>query len=869
MNYNKTSTKRRLNRADSKNTKIRNKVYITILKSIMVLIIIVGIIGISAGLGVVRGIIDTSPDISQLDVVPTGYSTTILSSDGEQIATLVSSGANRKYVTIDEIPKDLQHAFVAIEDSRFYEHNGIDLYGIARAAFVGVKDVLGGGNLSQGASTITQQLIKNNVLTTWTSETTLIERAQRKLQEQYLALKLEAQVQDKDWILENYLNTINLGANTLGVQAASQKYFGKDVSELTLSECAVIAGITKSPYSYNPIKFPEANAKRRVLVLDKMLEQNYITKDEYDEAIADDVYERISSHSDATSGTSFNSYFVDALIEDVLNDLIEKKGYSETQAHKALYQGGLTIISTQDTAIQKICDEEVNDLANYSTNPKYSFDLYFRVNKADGTTKTYTQYTMLSYYQKATGNNDFNILYDSEQAARDAIAAYQDIVIEEGETIVEGTENIVITLQPQVALTIMDQSTGEVKALVGGRGEKTGNRTWNRATDTTRQPGSTFKIIGCYAAALDSAGMSLASVQDDAPFTVGDKTYKNNNADMFYGLTTIREAITWSYNITALKTLDQIGIDLGYEYAEKFGISTLDADDKNLGLAIGGLTNGVTNLELTAAYATIANSGEYIEPSFYTQIYDHDGNLLMDNSTNERHTVIKETTAWLLTSAMEDVMTSGTGTGAYFGNTMAQAGKSGTTSSIRDMLFAGYTPYYTCVIWGGHDDNSKQNADLGYTRAIWKGIMERVHEDLPYRDFQQPDEIVSLEVCNKSGLKPLEDICIHHQTGSTVYTEYFDVKTVPTTTCDHHIALDICKSSGKVASSSCPTSDILRKVFIYNASTETQDADYVATDKFIDSICPHKGSSSGTPPEDDTSTEDNSENQENSNEDDD
>lgn len=835
MNYNKNATSRRLEQADSKNTKIKNKVILTVLKVFMVLFLVIGIILTSAVSGIAKGIIDSAPDISHMDVTPTGYSTTVLSADGQQTATLVASGANRKYVTIDEIPLDLQHAFVAVEDSRFYEHNGIDLQGIARAGVVGVSN---GFNFNQGASTITQQLIKNNVLVSWTSETSMIERVQRKIQEQYLALKLESQVQDKDWILENYLNTINLGANTLGVQAASLKYFGKDVSQLTLSECAVIAGITKNPYSYNPISHPEKNAKRREKVLNDMLEQNYITQEEYKEAMEDDVYERITSHNESTPSSSINSYFVDALIEDVLEDLMTKKGYSETEAYKALYQGGLTIISTQDMNIQKICDEEVNNPKNYTFDTKYSFDLYFQVQKADGTIKSYTQYTMLSYYRKTTGQGDFSINYPTEEACRTAIANYQKAVLKEGDTIIKDSENIRITLQPQAAMTVIDQYTGEVKAMVGGRGDKTGNRTWNRATDTTRQPGSSFKILTCYSAALDTGSKTLASVIDDAPFTVDDKSYQNWDKK-YHGLTTIHEAVLQSHNVTAVKVLQDVGVNLGYTYAQNYGITTLTEGDKNLGLALGGLTHGVTNIELTAAYAAIANSGEYIEPSFYTQVYDHDGNLILDNTTNERHRVIKETTAWLLTHVMEDTMINGTADIAHFGNTMAQAGKSGTTTSNRDGVFAGFTPYYTCVVWGGYDDNTKQE-NVVYTRYLWKAAMGRIHEGLSYKQFVQPDGIISAEVCNKSGLRPIEGICDHYPTGSTIYKEYFAFGTLSSDTCNHHTTLDICESSGKIASADCPKEDVVQKVFLYNASTETLDAPYIITDEFINDVCPHK-----------------------------
>ena len=269
MNYGKKATMQLLRKYDNKSSKVKNKVKLIVLKILLVVVIVAGAAGISSGIGVMKGIIDSAPDISKIDVTPTGYSTTVLAANGEETATLVGQGANRQYVTIDEIPLDLQHAFVAIEDERFYDHNGIDLHGIGRAFISGLSK----GRFSEGASTITQQLIKNNVLTSWTSETSFVEKLQRKIQEQYLALELEKQVKDKDWILENYMNSVNLGANTLGVQAASKKYFNKDVSELTLSEASVIAGITQNPSGYNPITHPDKNAKRREKVLNNMKDQ--------------------------------------------------------------------------------------------------------------------------------------------------------------------------------------------------------------------------------------------------------------------------------------------------------------------------------------------------------------------------------------------------------------------------------------------------------------------------------------------------------------------------------------------------------------------------------------------------------------------
>lgn len=830
MNYGKSATLRRIQKYDSKGKKIQNKVKIIFLKVFLAVVIVAGAAGVSSGIGIMSGIIDSAPDISSIDVTPTGYSTTVLASNGEQTATLVGSGANRQYVTIDEIPVDLQHAFVAIEDERFYDHNGIDLHGIGRAFVSGLSK----GSFSEGASTITQQLIKNNVLTSWTSETSFVEKLQRKIQEQYLALELEKQVNDKDWILENYMNSVNLGANTLGVQAASKKYFNKDVSELTLSESAVIAGITQNPSGYNPITHPDSNAKRREKVLGNMKEQGYISQAEYDEAMADDVYSRIAEYN-SNSTDSVNSYFVDALIDNVFDDLIDA-GYSETEAYKMIYQGGLTIKSTQDLNMQSICDEEANNPSNYPADAKYSFQLSFEVKKADGSFNTYTNQTMLSYYKKVKNNEDFSINYGSPDECYAAIAQYEQDVLEEGDSIVEGSESVNITLEPQVAMSVIDQNTGEVKALVGGRGDKTGNRTWNRATDTCRQPGSTFKIIGCYAAALDAGGLTLASVQDDAPFTVGSKTF--NNYDHSYGgFTSIRWAITKSINIVTVKTLQEIGVELGYKYAEDFGISTLTDEDKNLSLALGGLTKGVTNLELTGAYATIANGGTYMEPKFYTQVLDHDGNVLLDKSeTQETRTVLKDTTAWLLTDAMKDVLTKGTGTAANFGGSIAQAGKSGTTTSNRDCLWAGYTPYYTCVVWGGYDDNSKQSGTLtSYPKKIWKAAMGRIHEGLEAKDFVQPDGITSVAICSKSGLLPIEGVCDNDPRGSMIQTEYFDSSNVPSDSCDHHIALDICTDSGTIASLYCP--NVESRVFMIGGSAGTADSEYMIDDTFMNTIC--------------------------------
>ncbi len=637
----------------------------------------------------VQDILADAPDISSSDVIPVGYMSTVYDAEGNITATLVSSGSNRVYAELDEIPEDLRNAFVAIEDERFYEHNGIDLKGIVRAGITGVLS----GSLSEGASTITQQLVKNNVFEDWVSEATTMDRVTRKLQEQYLAIELEKEV-SKEWILENYLNTINLGQNTLGVQSAANRYFGKDVSELTLSECAVLAAITQNPSRYNPISHPEYNSERRERVLSNMLDQGYITQDAYEEALADDVYSRISdANADYESDTTnVTTYFVDALTEQVIEDLQTELGYTETQAYNALYSGGLTIYSTQSPEIQEICDEAVNDASNYEIEDQVSFSYTLTIQAEDGSEENYSEQTMLAWLKEKKGITSLN--FSSETEARAAIEEYREAILLEGGTVLG--ENITYSVQPQVSMTVIDQRTGEVKALVGGRGEKTASKTLNRASDTTMQPGSTFKILTTYAPALEQGLITLATTVVDEEITYENGKTVQNADGRYRGAVTIREAIEDSVNVVAVKTSREVTIAECYQSALDFGITTLTEEDEEEALPLGGVPNGVTNLDLPAAYAAIANGGIYNEPRLYTKILDYDGNVLIDK-TRQSHRVISRTTAYLLTSAMEDVVSSGTGTAAAFSG-MSIAGKTGTTTSARASWFVGYTQYFSCDV---------------------------------------------------------------------------------------------------------------------------------------------------------------------------
>lgn len=805
MNYGRKKAAKKRRDITSKSKMKKKRLGVRIFKGVLLTLLLLMVAGCVGGGIFLKKVIDSAPDVTPEDVKPTGYTSVVYASDNKtETQRLTSAGSNRVYKTIDEIPKDLQHAFVAIEDERFYEHNGIDPKGIVRAGMIGLTT----GDFSQGASTLTQQLIKNNIFD-FMSEDTFFDRLERKIQEQYLALKLEKQM-SKSEIMENYLNTINLGQNTLGVQAASQRYFNKDVSQLTLSESAVIAAITQSPSYYNPITHPDHNADRRKQVLKNMLEQGYISQEAHDEALADDVYARIQNvNTNITQNTTPQSYFVDALTEQILTDLEDPDvglGYSETQAYNTLYKGGLSIYSTQDLEIQGICDQVLNDDSNYPYKVQYGLSYALTVTRADGTQENYS-----SGHIKQFRNMKYGLTFDSEEQAHQVIESFKASIAKEGDTY---DEVINLSPQPQASVTVIDQATGQIKAMVGGRGTKSSSMSLNRAyTGSTRQPGSCFKILSTYAPALDSAGETLATIIKDEPYEYADGTPVSNWWGNYYrGNMTMRKAIEQSANICAVKTLTEITPQLGFTYCQNFGLSTLVESrttdegkvftDIQQPLALGGVTDGVYNYEMCAAYAAIANGGVYQEPIMYTKILDHDGNVLLDRTqTQEKYTVLKDSTAFLLTSAMEDVIKKGTGTPARLSN-MDAAAKTGTTSNNVDLWIAGYTPYYTCTIWSGYDDNTPlADREWDYHLKMWKKIMDQINttKGLAYTQFEEPDSVVERTVCTSTGKLAVS--------GCPAVTEYFDRDTAPTQSCSGHRSAKKPSSDSKKDDESSDSSD--------------------------------------------------------------
>ena len=801
MKFTRHSIENRLYEMKSKRARIWHR-FTGILKTVILFCFVASLfLGASFGYGLFRGVLDSAPDIHKIHVGPTSYATKIYDKKGNLMSTLVAEGSNRERVSYEELPKDMINAFVAIEDERFWRHNGIDFRSILRA----VRGVVSDDSSAGGGSTITQQLLKNNVFGGGLHEGKF-EKYVRKIQEQYLALELEDQPgldkkEIKKSILTEYLNTINLGANTLGVKVAARRYFNKEVSELSLSESTVIAAITKNPSKLNPITHPENNAVRRKQVLHNMLSQGYIDESRYQEALNDPVYERIQNVNLVTQGEDKPySYYTDELTEQVVDALVERLGYKKEDATKLLYSGGLTIYANQDPDLQAIVDQEINNPENYDT-AKYSISWRYTLQHEDGTIVNFSEKDIEKYLKEGKGIS-FNGLYTSKDQANKRIEEFKEKVTVDSDRILGETVDYV--LEPQASFVLMDPHTGEVLALTGGRGEKKQSKTLNRASNVLRQPGSTFKIITSFAPAIDLYGATLASTYYDSEYTLGNKTFKNWYSGGYLGFQSIRDGIVYSLNIVAVRCLmETVKPERGYQYAESLGITSLVKDDENPALALGGLTRGVSNLELTQAFSAIANGGELEKAKFFSKIVDQDGKVLIDTTEDKPTQVMKASTAYLLTDAMKesmesnrafasDVRVSSTSTRAHFDG-MSQAGKSGTTSNNRDIWFIGYTPYYIGGVWGGCDDNQvlkdaktgEYNGGTGFHKDIWRKIMTKIHEGKTDPGFSRPEDIVEALVCRKSGKLPTSG-CYQDYRGSAVITELFAKGTVPTEKCTYH-----------------------------------------------------------------------------------
>ena len=837
MNYGKKEIDSKIDKINSSNKKIFNKIKLNVKIFAVIIVFTLILCAVFSGVGIVRGLTDSAPDINEENIMPDGYPSIIYDANGKKVQKLMGINANREYKKITDIPECVQNAFVAIEDARFYKHSGVDLQGILRAVFSALSDE----KMTQGASTITQQLLKNQVFGGG-NEKSFFEKVSRKIQEQSLAIKLESTI-DKKKILEYYLNTINLGQNTMGVETASKRYFGKSVSKLTVSEAAVLAGITQNPTEYNPITEQQNNEAKRKIILKNMLDQEYITEDEYEEALGDDVYSRIQDINKEKRTSSYgdiNSYYVDAVIENVVSDLKQKLGYTETQAYNAIYREGLKIYTCQDQSLQKICDDVINNDKYYQKNTKSYLSYQLKVKKSDGETELYTEGDVRAFINDAHKKR-ISFYFKNRKKAEKYIKMFKKKNLDKHDKIL--SESINLIKQPQASFVLMEQSTGKVRAIVGGRGEKTANRTLNRASSSKRQPGSTFKVLSTYLPALDTSGFTLANVMDDAPYKYPgtNKRVKDWDSSGYKGLTSLRQGIVDSVNIVTVKTFQKVTPQTGFDYLLNLGFTTLvdrretsDGQiysDIQLPTALGGLTDGVTNVELTAAYAAIANGGTYIKPVYYTKIVDSKGNVLLQNSKSGKK-VMKNTTAWLLTDAMKDVIKRGTGKKAAFKKIkMTQAGKTGTTSDNTDFWFEGYTPYYTAGIWLGYDSMFTQMSGSA-SKIMWRDIMEKVHKvkKLKNKNFKKPEDIITRKICKKCGKLAVYGLCDRALDGNDIKTEYFARGTQPKESCDCHVKYTFSNSTGNMAETGASASTNDKVYLNKDESTykaQTKDTPYL------------------------------------------
>ncbi len=619
----------------------------------------------------------------------------VLDMDGNEIAKL---GCERKNLTIplSDIPDNLKNAYVAIEDERFYKHGGID---IKRTGGAIASYVLHFGKSSYGGSTITQQLVKN-----LTGDTT--DSITRKVKEWWKACLVESCL-SKDEILEGYFNIIYVGPNRYGVETAAHYYFDKSAKDLTLEECAFLAGLNHSPNSYNPFEDDntERITKRTKIVLAKMLELKYIDEANYNTAINNVDKGLHFKKGEVPSEDAVYSYHTDALILEITEDIAKKYDISETFATNYINMAGLTIQSTQDSKIQKQTETEFEK-------SKYSIP------------------------SKIGGNSS------------------------------------------QSAMVIIDHKTGHVVSCTGGLGKKTQARTLNRATQSIRQTGSSIKPLSILIPAIDKKIITASSIYDDTErdFPEG---YHPTDYNPPLGKVTVRRAVESSQNIPFVEIMETLKPKTSMRYLEKMGISTLTEEDETLVLSLGGLQKGISPLEMAGAYATIANDGEYIEPSFYSSIDNKIGKTIIKPSQKKKRVVSKEV-AYIVKEILKQPVIGNHGTATYCKIAGVDvSAKTGTTDENYDRWLCGFTPYYTAVTWYGYDENeSIEYNKRNPAGLLWANVMSRIHTGLNSATFEKPSAISSCSICAETGKKAT--------TGCpNTYTEYFLWLTIPDL-CGNH-----------------------------------------------------------------------------------
>ena len=708
-----------------------------------------------------------------LDEFETKVSTELYSQDpdtGEWVMyqTLYLNSENRIWTDLEDIPKYLQEAAIAIEDKRFEKHHGVDWKGTTRA----IVYTLFGKNV-QGGSTITQQLVKN---VTGDNEVTV----KRKITEIYRALELEKRY-EKDEILEAYLNEVFFGQSCYGVVTASRMYFNKDVSDLTLAECASLMGITNNPSMYDPTLSSwtrENNRERQLTILGAMLEQEKISQEEYDEAKAEDI---VFSNGFTISGKYVGSdgTVTDLEPEEPSTDDTESPADEEEPTIKGRYSWftEAMIGDVADALVEKYgITDKVRDNGTTYTAYEQAWDMVHG--------KGYKIYTTQNpKYQKIAEDVCYNL---------DNIPYTSSYTNSAGEQVED---------QLQIALTIVDPTNGYVVAMIGGAGEKQADRVWNWAVNA-RQCGSAIKPVSTYAPALDDGTINGASVIDDYPMLLNGDVWPRNANWRYQGLTALHTAIAQSLNTCAVRTNLAYGVDRSYEFlVNKLGFENLTyTDSQQVGnMALGGFEKGVTTEEMAAAYAAFVNEGVYTKPRTFVRVEDANGNVILENEAQST-VAMKNTTAAIINHLLQEAALNGTGYEAQFSG-MHIAGKTGSTNSNKDRYFVGYTPYYSCAVWAGYEHNQRIVASGNPCSAIFRKVMSAIHEELPDKDFFSCAGLTSVPVCADSGMLASEN-CALDVRGSRVYTALVAADNAPTSVCTMHTApsytVNMADSDGNV-----------------------------------------------------------------------
>jgi len=825
MNYSEHNNKKRQRRYKSHGKKVKNKVGFIIFRILVATVLISGFGLSAAGIGAYLSIIQNGPSLSDLhfNLLEGSFDSIILDVNGNEMARL-EGGVNRVFAEWDEISPYIKLAFVAIEDERFWEHNGVDAQSMVRALYQTLLH-----DNTQGASTITQQLIKNQLEIQFNT-------IESKLQEQHLAIQYEAWLVEelgsveaaKERILHQYLNMVHLGHGQDGVAAAAWFFFNKDVSEITLSEAAVLAAITSNPWQRSPIRFPDWNRERAFDALDIMLRTGVITESQFrtarGEIASGEVYRRIQQASAAIQEESgVWSFFVDAVIDQLEADLTAM-GMTLREAQTMIYHGGLIVETTMNPIVQDIVDETFLNESHFPTNVQdFEYFLTYRVTIQNTTTEAASHHERTSSHwgRRVTGRDMFDEFIEWAQGQ---ILGMDDEII---------ADVFFAVPQPQSSMVILDHHTGHVLAMAGQRGEKQTNRDFNRATQSMRHPGSVFKIFASYAPAFDVGLITAATTYDDAPNIIFDwptqsyiswpSNWYRHQPFPFRGFNSVRQSIADSINVNAVKNFNAMPAQLAYNYLLNFGFTTIGADEAgNPSMALGGLTHGVTNIELTGAMGAIANGGILNQPILYTRVTNVHGEVIIDNTALSPTQVMNRNASYILLDTMRDVIIRGTGTSARFQQltTMDNAGKTGTAQEGRDLYYTGSTPHLTASVWIGHDQPRTLTTNVtGGNRPdtrIWRYIMERVHIalELPEIRFERPSGFVYAQICAVSGLLAIPGLCDHDPRGSQVHTELFAPGTVPTTFCNVHRAFYYEIDTGLLPSTWTPADRIERRVGI-------------------------------------------------------